>query len=223
MITPQDARGCFTRCSIRSYRPPATCRRPTASRQPDPAPTNYTRLPHRVRSPRPQQMWGRGHRWVSGDELRRAERAWNAGSCRASQTGARAKENPCLRKQFRRSSAPENPKRTPSPEREPRWEMPLPPETVRYTPPLWLGIVATVGSIAAVLCPALAGAGGAVHPWHHSRRSSRLSMGAGTRLGQPQHQPAQPRSQGVGNHCADGRRQGQGGGVDPSRVSGSCE
>jgi hypothetical protein len=168
-------------------------------------------------------MWGRGHGWVSGHELWRAERAGSAGSWRASQTGARAKENPCLRKQFRISSAPENPKQTPSPEREPHWEMPVPPETVRYPPPLWLCIVATVGSVAAVLCPALAGAGGAVHPWHHSRRSSRLSTGAGTRLGQPQHQPAQPRSQGVGNHCADGRRQGQGGGVDPSRVSGSCE
>jgi hypothetical protein len=35
------------------------------------------------------------------------------------------------------SFAPENPKQTPSPEREPRWEMPVPPETVRYPPPLW--------------------------------------------------------------------------------------
>jgi hypothetical protein len=61
--------------------------------------------------------------------------------------GPRAKENPCLRRGFRMSSAPENPKQIPSPEREPRWEMPMPPEAVRYPPPLWqwLCIVAIVG------------------------------------------------------------------------------
>jgi hypothetical protein len=49
------------------------------------------------------------------------------------------------------SSAPENPKQTPAPAREPRWEVPVPPETVRYPPPLWqwLCIVVIIGWVVA--------------------------------------------------------------------------
>jgi len=73
-------------------------------------------------------------------------------SGRVSQAGARAKDNPCLRKGFHMSSAPENPKQTPSPAREPHWGMPVPPETVRYLPPLWqwLCIVGIGGWVVAV-------------------------------------------------------------------------
>jgi len=50
------------------------------------------------------------------------------------------------------SSAPEHPKPTLSPAREPRWELPVPPPTVRYLPPLWqwLCIVGIVGWVVAV-------------------------------------------------------------------------
>ena len=71
-------------------------------------PTNYTRLPHRVGSPGHAADVGAWPRVDVRHELRRAE-GGSSGSWRASQTGARAKENPCLRKQFRISSAPGKP------------------------------------------------------------------------------------------------------------------
>jgi hypothetical protein len=51
-----------------------------------------------------------------------------------------------------RDADPEHPQQTPAPPREPRWELPVPPETVQYPPALWqrLCIVVIIGWVVAV-------------------------------------------------------------------------